>query len=84
MHSVNAFRRTGAPVHPWVYPCRPVTPYELLMGILVWDGATLALASWSKRRARRRRAAEPPAPAEPSIADEAQEWLFWREHLDQG
>jgi hypothetical protein len=57
------------------------------MGILAWDGATIAMSSWARRRARRRRAAERSVPTkklepvERSIADEAQDWLFWREHL---
>ncbi len=54
------------------------------MGILAWDGATLVIASWTKRKARRRMAAEPPVPPQPSIADQAQEWLFQQEHLDKG
>ena len=61
-----------------------MTPFEILMGILAWDGATLAIASWTKRKARRRMAAEPPVPAERSLADEAQEWLIRQEHQDKG
>jgi hypothetical protein len=47
----------------------------VLVGILVWAGATLLIDDWLRRRNRRPTLSERLEPFQPSVAEEAQDWL---------